>query len=398
MSAQELENATIRSAAEDASGLDPRSLLARGLLGQDAVRNFLTAAVRSGRVGQSYLFVGAPGAGKLEAAYAFAQAIVCAQDVLGACGACDDCIRVAHHTHPDVRLYQPESATGYLVEQVRDLIEDLQMAPVRAEHKVYILDEADALGRSGSNALLKSLEEPPHNTTLILLAGSRESVLPTVLSRCQVVPFRQVPPRLGQEVLSRELTVPPAMVRRALGCCPSISSAREFLGSRERQEARRVALRALEVLLNADELDLMHAATDAVEASKAPYESLKSDHDAASEEAEKWMSAGARKALQTRQRRELSARQRSGIMELFGAQRSLLRDALALAAGTGEPVVNDDFAQTAHDLAGALGVSGCARALMTVDAACARVRANVSPQLAIEAMLFDLKEMLPCRS
>lgn len=384
--------------AAGASGLDPRSLLARGLLGQDAVRDFLLAAVGSGRVGQSYLFVGPPGSGKLDAAYAFAQAVLCPQDAAGACGACDDCIRVAHRTHPDVRLFQPESAVGYLVEQVRDLIEDLQMAPVRAARKVYILDEADALGRSGSNALLKSLEEPPRDTTLILLAGSRESVLPTVLSRCQVVPFRQVPPHLGEEVLARELTVPAAMVRRALGCCASVSSARDFLGSRDRQEARRCALRAMELLPRADELDLMHAAVNAVEAAKAPYESLRADQDAASAEAEKWMSADARKALQTRQRRELSARQRSGMMELFGAQRSLLRDALALAAGTGEPAVNDDFAQAARDLADSLGVPGCARALSAVDAACARVRSNVSPQLALEAMLFDIKEMLTCRS
>ena len=84
------------------------SLLAK-LDTQQRVRDFLTNAVASGRASHAYLFLGAPGAGKLDAAWALAQAFLCEQD---GCGACDSCVRVARHTHPDVHYYTPESATG----------------------------------------------------------------------------------------------------------------------------------------------------------------------------------------------------------------------------------------------------------------------------------------------
>ena len=101
------------------------SLLAK-LDTQERVRDFLTNAVASGRASHAYLFLGAPGAGKLDAAWALAQAFLCEQD---GCGACDSCVRVARHTHPDVHYYTPESATGYLIAQTRELLDDVPLAP-----------------------------------------------------------------------------------------------------------------------------------------------------------------------------------------------------------------------------------------------------------------------------
>ena len=372
-----------------------KSLLARGLMGQPDVKRFLTAAVSGDRVGQAYLFVGASGSGKLDAARALAQAVLCEQ---GGCGACDDCMRVANRSHPDVHLLQPQSAQGYLVAQIRDLIDDLSMAPVRAKRRVYILDEAEGLGASAANALLKSLEEPPANATFILLGSSRDAMLPTIVSRCQVVPFRTLPEEVSLALLGEELTVPPQLCRRALGCCPSPAQARDFLGSEQRQEARRLALRALEELPRADALDVLRAATKAVEAAKAPYEDIRQAMRLQLDEDAQWMGASAVKQLEDRQKRELTARERSGIMELLSAQRSLLRDALGLALGTGEQAVCDDFERASAEYAAALGPDLLPRALAAVDLACQRVKSNVSPQLAIEAMLFDIKEMLSCHS
>ena len=108
------------------------SLLAK-LDTQERVRDFLTNAVASGRASHAYLFLGAPGAGKLDAAWALAQAFLCEQD---GCGSCDSCVRVARHTHPDVHYYTPESATGYLIAQTRELLDDVPLAPIRAKAKV----------------------------------------------------------------------------------------------------------------------------------------------------------------------------------------------------------------------------------------------------------------------
>ena len=156
------------------------SLLAK-LDTQERVRDFLTNAVASGRASHAYLFLGAPGAGKLDAAWALAQAFLCEQD---GCGACDSCVRVSRHTHPDVHYYTPESATGYLIAQTRELLDDVPLAPIRAKAKVYIIDRAEQLRANTANALLKTLEEPPEGVMFILLGTSAAAGLcPRALGR-----------------------------------------------------------------------------------------------------------------------------------------------------------------------------------------------------------------------
>lgn len=372
----------------------PQSMLARDLGAQPAVRAFLENALDAGRLGHAYLFIGPSGSGKLDAAWALAQGALCAD---GGCGTCDDCQRAARKTHPDVHYLQPESAQGYLVGQIRDLIDDLALSPIRARRKVYILDEAEQLTSATANALLKSLEEPPEGVVFVLLASARDAVLPTVLSRCQVVPFKAIAPQAACAALASELGLPENLVRRAVAACSSPAQARGFLKSEARQAARRSMLDCLERLPDADELDLLQAAKAAVLASKAPLADFKEAQQAVLEENAQVLSSGALRELEERQKRELSARERSGIMEQLGAARSLLRDALCAACGTGEPPSCDDYARVSQLFAARLGPDGVSRALAAVERAAAHVRRNVSPQLAYEAMLLELKEMLTCR-
>ena len=187
------------------------SLLAK-LDTQQRVRDFLTNAIASGRASHAYLFLGAPGAGKLDAAWALAQAFLCEQD---GCGSCDSCVRVARHTHPDVHYYTPESATGYLIAQTRELLDDVPLAPIRAKAKVYIIDRAEQLRANTANALLKTLEEPPEGVMFILLGTSADVMLPTIVSRCQCVPFRLVSPTVAAQAVSRATGQDPARCRMA---------------------------------------------------------------------------------------------------------------------------------------------------------------------------------------
>lgn len=173
------------------------SLLAQ-LDTQPRVRDFLERAVRTDRASHAYLFVGAPGSGKLDAAWALAQALLCER---GGCGACDSCIRVARKTHPDVHLYEPESATGYLIAQIRDLLEDVALAPIRAPRKVYIVDRAEQLRANSANALLKTLEEPPAHVIFVLCTTDPQKILETILSRCQRFDFH----RIGNEDIEHRL-------------------------------------------------------------------------------------------------------------------------------------------------------------------------------------------------
>ena len=167
------------------------------VVGQEHIERTIKNAIEQDKVSHAYLFTGPAGSNKTMAAYAFAQAVLCPKGASGPrggnCGACDACRRIMRKKHPDVRYFAPEGAGGYLVEQIRDIVADTSMAPIQAHKKVYILDRVDLLGVQAANAFLKTLEEPPSDVVLILLARTRESVLPTILSRCQVVPFRTIP-------------------------------------------------------------------------------------------------------------------------------------------------------------------------------------------------------------
>lgn len=373
----------------------PQGLLAR-LDTQPRVRSFLTSAVTSGRTSHAYLFVGAPGSGKLDAAWALAQALLCERDQAGGCGACDGCVRVARHTHPDVHYFAPESATGYLIGQVRDMLEDVALAPIRARRKVYIVDRAEQLRANTANALLKTLEEPPANVTFILLGTSTDVMLPTIVSRCQCVPFRMLSSRESAEAVARATGVDLARCRMAVSVAGSPSRAVEFLKSAERQEARRAMLRAVDALARADEADILLGARDLMGAIKAPLADVKSTQQAVLEQNADYLSRGALKQLEDRNKRELSARERSGIMEALASVRSLLRDVLMSLEDASDAIVNEDARDIVERLARATSTPGVVAALDAVERTERRIARNVTPQLAIEVMLFDIRKALAC--
>ena len=373
--------------------LAPASLLAQ-LDTQPRVRDFLARAVTSGRTSHAYLFLGAPGSGKLDAAWALAQALVCEH---GGCGSCEACVRVARHTHPDVHYYAPESVTGYLIGQTRDLIEDVSLAPIRAKTKVYIINQADRLRADSANALLKTLEEPPAGVTFILLGASAETILPTIVSRCQCVPFRMVAPADAARAVAQATGATEPRCRMAVAVAGSPARAIAFLKSAERQEARRTMLRSLDALPHADELDILRAAKELIMAVKAPLAEVKSTQEAVLSQNADYLSRGALKQLEDRQKRELNARERSGMMEVLASARSLMRDVLLTLEDAGG-IVNEDARETVGRLAAATTVPGAVRAIRAVTAAERTIARNITPQLALEVMLFDIRKALLCRS
>ena len=368
------------------------SLLAK-LDTQDRVRDFLCNAVESGRTSHAYLFLGAPGAGKLDAAWALAQAYLCEED---GCGACDDCIRVARHTHPDVHYYAPESATGYLIAQTRELLDDVALAPIRAASKVYIIDRAEQLRANSANALLKTLEEPPEGVMFILLGTSADVILPTIVSRCQCVPFRLVSPAAATEAVSRATGLPAEKCRIAVAVAGSPARGIAFLKSAERQDARSQMARALGSLPVADEADILKRARDLMTAVKAPLAEVKSTQEKVLEQNADYLSRGALKQLEDRNKRELNARERSGIMEALASARSLLRDVALTLEGV-DDIVNADALDIVGRLAEATTPAGATQAIEAVARAEHRIARNVTPQLAVEVMLFDIRKALKCR-
>jgi len=161
--------------------------------GHEGIVRSFDAAWRKGRLGHAYLFAGPAGVGKHTLARELARALLCERHsaTLAACGRCGSCALVDAGTHPDLILTaRPEDKVDLPIELIRELIEHLALKPARGGRKVAVLDDADDLSADAANAFLKTLEEPPPGSVLILIGGpTPERQFGTVLSRCQVVPF-----------------------------------------------------------------------------------------------------------------------------------------------------------------------------------------------------------------
>ena len=145
------------------------------------------------RMPHALLFAGAAGLGKRALAQAFIGARLCRQPAAGgfACGACQGCRLYTAGTHPDVFVAMPaEEGKAILIDQVRDLIEFLNLKPHSAAAKFALVHPAEAMNKNAANALLKSLEEPPPSGYLVLVSAQPQALLPTVRSRCHRAEFR----------------------------------------------------------------------------------------------------------------------------------------------------------------------------------------------------------------
>jgi DNA polymerase III subunit delta' len=181
------------------------------------VRSF-DAARRKGRLGHAYLFVGPAGVGKQTFARELAKALLCetATDRLGACDRCGSCALADAGTHPDLVLAaRPEDKVELPIAVVRELIEHLSLKPARGGRKVAILDNADDLNEEAANAFLKTLEEPPTGSVLILVGGtSPDGQLQTILSRCQTITFPPLKNDTLRQLLSERGITDPTRLDR----------------------------------------------------------------------------------------------------------------------------------------------------------------------------------------
>jgi DNA polymerase-3 subunit gamma/tau len=161
------------------------------VVGQEAVTRTLLNALAGGRVSHAYLFCGPRGTGKTSTGRILAKAVNCLNGGRGEpCNTCDMCRAITEGRALDVIEIDAASNTG--VDDIRSLREKVNYAPNQAQRKVYIIDEVHMLSNSASNALLKTLEEPPPQVIFILATTEIHKVLPTILSRCQRFDFRRL--------------------------------------------------------------------------------------------------------------------------------------------------------------------------------------------------------------
>lgn len=180
------------------------------IIGHEQIIEQLQHTVASDRIAGAYLFVGPTGIGKETVADYFTRLIFCQQDTQPptVCGTCLACRKVDSGNHPDLRFIRPDGSQ-LKIGQIRELQKQIIYEPFEARRKVYILTDVERMTKEAENCLLKTLEEPPASSVLILLTSNIRSLLPTTRSRCQILQFHPMPPQELADILVERFSIAP---------------------------------------------------------------------------------------------------------------------------------------------------------------------------------------------
>ena len=188
-----------------------------GIIGHDRIVEQFRRALSRRRLASSFLFAGPEGIGKRTFAVKLAQALLCEnspEEALDPCGNCPGCIQVDAGTHPDFQLISKPDDKSFIPLELligdkehrrrEGLCRHIALKPYMGRRKIAVIDDADYLNAEGANALLKTLEEPPPRSVLILIGASPAKQLPTIRSRCQLVRFQPLDADAVAQLLSAQ--------------------------------------------------------------------------------------------------------------------------------------------------------------------------------------------------
>jgi DNA polymerase-3 subunit delta' len=320
------------------------------LYGHDWAVEHLRKALANGRVRHAYLITGSESLGKETLARCFAMALNCTHtdEALRPCGECRSCQRIVSGNHPDVLYAEHDATTGALkIEEVRAVMQRLALKPYEARYRVAIFRDFDHARPQAQDALLKTLEEPAPHAVLILLAPSSESLLPTIISRSQVMTLHPVPQATVQAVLMEHTEIDPQqadlLARLSSG---RIGWALQAAADPGMLELRQVALTLLE---------------DVLEGNRSQRFALADD----------------------------LSKDKLALVPLLELWQTYWRDVLLLCAGAPVPLANIDREATLQPLARTLDRGSALRALQATRTILGQLTTNVNLRLALEVLFLD---------
>jgi DNA polymerase III subunit delta' len=357
--------------------------------------SLLTRALEQGAT-HAYLFTGPPGAGKSEAALAFAAGLACSE---GGCGVCSTCRRVLQGLHPDVEVVVPE---GNLIrkQEITEINLHAAYRPYEARAKVYVFLEADSFNAEAANAFLKTLEEPPGHVHFILVTDRHERLLPTIASRCQPVSFSLVPAgAIAADLMSR-FEIPAAeaaLLARVAG--GNLSYARELATSDNARRQRDQLLDLARDLPGAGLMDTQIALDEVMAGVDARAGRRTDDLDSELEKALQWApDARTRTWLKKRHDEKVKRQERRlhtlGLLTVTQVFAGWYRDLALVSAGAEAAALNQDRLEELRAAALPGGVLAYTQAVMAVRKAQERLRYNVDARCAIADMFRSIKEAL----
>ena len=332
-----------------------------GLIGHEWAVSLLSEHAAHGSLRHAYLLAGPRGVGRRTLALALAQALNCPQPLAPGqpCQVCPTCRRIREQAYPDLSVIQAEQVGGTLkIDQVRELQRSLALAPYEGRFRVAVFLRFEEATIQSQNALLKTLEEPNPQVVLVLTALSAENLLPTIVSRCEILRLRSLPVTQVREALEQRWSLPPA--RAAL--LAHISEGRPGVALQyhlqpELLEQRQAWLEELALLLPASRLE------------RFPF-------------AEKW---------------EIDIRKKIRLKEDLRGQLvtwlSLWRDVYLTSSQAPVAITNLDWQPQIQFLAGALSPARAFAMLRRIGQTLELLHKNMNTRLALEVLLLELPRL-----
>jgi len=346
----------------------------RDLAGNRTVLGLLARAIDAGTLPPSLIFGGPEGVGKRQAALALAQALNCLTPVrpapwpgapsapplaIDACGTCAICSRIARQIHPDVLVISPEETGNIKIDVVREVLRKVGFKPFEARRRVVIFDAAEGLLTDSQDALLKTLEEPPPGSVLVLVTAQPGQLLPTVRSRCPTVRFAPLATSAVIDwLMTHEGLAEPQARAIASVARGSLAAAREAASEAEGQEGyRAAAVRVLQQVSDAgDARGRLEATRDIVGKGKGS-----------------------------------GASERDSLANHLHALAALLRDLAVLATRADvSAVVNVDLVPALQSVARFFDRERILRAFTAVDRALGALERNASPKTVADWVVLQL--------
>ena len=216
------------------------------VVGQESSKRILTAAVENDGISHAYLFHGPKGVGKTTMAVELAMVLNCEER--NGCGVCSSCRRIKEGIFPDVKMVAPDGPS-IKIGEIRELQNFIAMSSFEGRFKVGIIQDAEKLREEAANSLLKTLEEPPEDSVIILTAQNQYAVLPTIISRVQMIRFGHLEPReIARYLVDHKSLSADQADRLAQYCGGSLGKALELYESEETKVLVEAATRVVEEL------------------------------------------------------------------------------------------------------------------------------------------------------
>jgi DNA polymerase III subunit delta' len=346
----------------------------RDVLGHPTTTGLLARALAAGSLPPSLIFAGPDGVGKRRTALAVAQTLNCANPLspasppsgsdqaplaCDACGECASCRKIARLTHPDVQVIEPGDTGSIKIDAVREVVRQVGFKPFEARRRVIVFDGAESLLPEAQNALLKTLEEPPPGSVLVLVTAQPGALLPTVRSRCPVVRFGPMPAGEIAAWLMREEGLGEAEARAVAGVAHgSLGNARTLAAEASGAESYRASARRL--------LEHLARPGDARHRLSATKEIVGKG-------------------------RGSGASERESLSQHLQAMAALIRDVGLLSAHADvSDVVNTDLLPALEALAPAYTTDRALRAFAAVNRAIGALERNASPKTVADWIVLQL--------